>query len=527
MGAWAPLTVRCSHGVEGFGDLNGVEGGALAELVAGDEQINAAAVGLADVLANPADEDIVTVAGVDGHGEIATLAVVDDPYAGGGREDLANPALGDGLGEGQIDALGVSPHHGHPDAGCRDPYLIVVQHLTRFLDHLHLFLVVAVVADGAVVGEEIEGDLVGQDLGLGGLAAEHVAGLLFQLDHGPITGAAGGLVGAGHDAFDAVFAIKGGDRHDHDDGRTIGVGDDPFVRNRGIGIDLRYDQRHFTIHPKCRTVIDDDASASRGFRRQLPGKTRTGAEDREVEACKDLRPRLLDRDFLFAHQDLPTGRTRGSEQPQFGNRELPIQEQPDQLLTHRSGGADDANLVTHGMMEEEYERLIQRCKAWAIKPTNQALIVSIGRQEMTFWADGGKASVFAVSTGRNPPSCATDSLGTPTGLHVIADKVGDGEPLGTVFRYRLSLGRRYWEMEPEEQKKNLITTRFMRLRGLEEGHNAGQGRDSYDRLIYIHGTNHENKIGRPNSAGCIEMRNPEVLDLFDRIAEGSLVLIEE
>lgn len=178
-------------------------------------------------------------------------------------------------------------------------------------------------------------------------------------------------------------------------------------------------------------------------------------------------------------------------------------------------------------MEEEYRRLIQRCTALAIKPTNEALTVSIRRQEMIFWTGGNKASVFAVSTSRNPPSCVTDSLGTPTGLHAIADRVGDGEPLGTVFRYRLSLGKRYWEMEPEKQKKNLITTRIMRLRGLEEGHNSGDGRDSYDRLIYIHGTNHEEKIGKPNSAGCIEMRNEEILDLFNQAPTGTLILIEE
>ena len=146
---------------------------------------------------------------------------------------------------------------------------------------------------------------------------------------------------------------------------------------------------------------------------------------------------------------------------------------------------------------------------------------------MTFWVKGNKASVFPVSTGRNPPSCFTDSLGTPTGLHVIADKIGDGESLGTVFRFRLSVGCRYWELDREEQKKNLITTRIMRLHGLEEGYNNGPGRDSYDRLIYIHGTNHGAKIGQPNSAGCIEMGNEEVANLFGRVPSGTLVLIEE
>ena len=35
----------------------------------------------------------------------------------------------------------------------------------------------------------------------------------------------------------------------------------------------------------------------------------------------------------------------------------------------------------------------------------------------------------------------------------------------------------------------------MRLRGLEEGLNKGPEMDSYDRYIYIHGTNHEDRLG--------------------------------
>ena len=178
-------------------------------------------------------------------------------------------------------------------------------------------------------------------------------------------------------------------------------------------------------------------------------------------------------------------------------------------------------------MTDEYRRLILKCASLKITPTNEALIVSIAEQKMVFWRDGQVAGSFPISSGRRPPSCIVDSLGTPTGLHNVADRLGDGEPLGTVFRGRVSLGRTYDQMGPEEQQKNLITTRILRLRGLEAGHNAGPGCDTYDRMIYIHGTNHEERIGQPSSAGCIEMVNEEILDLFNRIPEGSLVLIEE
>jgi hypothetical protein len=45
-------------------------------------------------------------------------------------------------------------------------------------------------------------------------------------------------------------------------------------------------------------------------------------------------------------------------------------------------------------------------------------------------------------------------------------------------------------------------SRILRLDGLDE-HNA----NTRDRLIYIHGTKHEGKIGNPASHGCMRMHN--------------------
>ena len=35
------------------------------------------------------------------------------------------------------------------------------------------------------------------------------------------------------------------------------------------------------------------------------------------------------------------------------------------------------------------------------------------------------------------------------------------------------------------------------------------------RYIYIHGTNHEERLGRPASIGCVRMGNSEVIDLYE------------
>ena len=55
-------------------------------------------------------------------------------------------------------------------------------------------------------------------------------------------------------------------------------------------------------------------------------------------------------------------------------------------------------------------------------------------------------------------------------------------------------------------------SRILWLDGLE-GHNA----NTRDRFIYIHGTKHEDKIGKPDSHGCIRMRNADVIELFDLV----------
>ncbi|WP_162026804.1 MULTISPECIES: L,D-transpeptidase [unclassified Lentimonas] len=174
---------------------------------------------------------------------------------------------------------------------------------------------------------------------------------------------------------------------------------------------------------------------------------------------------------------------------------------------------------------KESGRVKQSCEALSITPTHRQIIVSIERQELALISDGVIQRVFSISTSKNPPSCLADSYGTPLGLHALADKIGDGAPLGMVFKGRVPTGQKSSEYSEEEQARNLITTRIIRLRGLETGKNSGQGCDSYDRYVYIHGTNHEDRIGEPFSGGCVEMLNAEVIELFNAVHEGDLVWV--
>ena len=73
--------------------------------------------------------------------------------------------------------------------------------------------------------------------------------------------------------------------------------------------------------------------------------------------------------------------------------------------------------------------------------------------------------------------------------------------------------------------QDLITTRILRLRGMQPGINQGGKVDSYRRYIYIHGTPEEGLIGTPASHGCIRMTNADVADLYERVPIGTQVEI--
>ena len=175
-------------------------------------------------------------------------------------------------------------------------------------------------------------------------------------------------------------------------------------------------------------------------------------------------------------------------------------------------------------LNQEKANLEQSCTALSIIPTPRVLIVSIGQQKLYYLSGEQEAAVLPVSTSKNPPSCVAESYGTPHGLHAIADRIGEGEPEGTVFKGRVPQGH-YRDLPEAEQSRNLITSRILRLRGLQARKNCGRVCDSYDRYIYIHGTNHEDRIGEPFSGGCIELRNKAMIQLFNKVATGDLVWI--
>lgn len=168
-------------------------------------------------------------------------------------------------------------------------------------------------------------------------------------------------------------------------------------------------------------------------------------------------------------------------------------------------------------------RIYKRLREFLTDPAEPFLVQSIEAQTLFVCEKDTVTVSYGASTSRFGCGIRENSFKTPPGIHRIREKIGSGAPAGRIFRDRRDTGID-WDRSLTED--NLILTRILRLEGLEEGINKGAGVDSYERFIYIHGTNREDLVGTPLSHGCICLRNRDILHLFERVREGTVVYID-
>jgi UDP-N-acetylmuramate--alanine ligase len=175
------------------------------------------------------------------------------------------------------------------------------------------------------------------------------------------------------------------------------------------------------------------------------------------------------------------------------------------------------------METAQLSRIYKKVRTYLSNPGELFLVQSIETQRLFVCAKGAVIRQYDSSTSRFGNGIRENSFKTPLGLHRITEKIGDGAPAGRIFKARKDTGID-WDQHSIED--NLILTRILRLEGLEEGINKGTGVDSYERFIYIHGTNREDLMGTPLSHGCLALRNEDILRLFEIVREGTLVYID-
>jgi UDP-N-acetylmuramate--alanine ligase len=150
------------------------------------------------------------------------------------------------------------------------------------------------------------------------------------------------------------------------------------------------------------------------------------------------------------------------------------------------------------------------------------LLVDVASQRVALIRGEGVARTWPVSTAAAGIDARQESGGTPPGVHRIAARIGDGADPSTIFVSREPTGE-IWDGRPDP--RDLILSRILTLEGCEQGVNHGPGVDSLARYIYLHGTNHEDRIGEPCSHGCIRLSRQDMLDVFAAVSVGDPVVI--
>lgn len=144
--------------------------------------------------------------------------------------------------------------------------------------------------------------------------------------------------------------------------------------------------------------------------------------------------------------------------------------------------------------------------------------ISIRDQRLRLKQGGRTLREYPISSSRFGLGTKSGSFKTPLGKFRVAEKIGAGAKPGTIFKARVPLRPN----DPLPETEDFITSRILWLDG-----SGKRNANTHDRFIYIHGTKHEETIGRPDSHGCIRMRNADVIELFDLVDEGTTVTIRK
>lgn len=156
------------------------------------------------------------------------------------------------------------------------------------------------------------------------------------------------------------------------------------------------------------------------------------------------------------------------------------------------------------------------------------LDISMATQQVDIVENGRVVKSYSVSTAKNGAGERKGSECTPRGWHRVRAKIGDGQPLCSVFKARRPTGEIYTpELASQYPQRDWILTRILWLGGLEPGKNRYKDVDTGWRYIYIHGCPDHLMTGIPGSHGCVRMKNADLVDLFGRTPIGCRVFIHE
>ena len=130
------------------------------------------------------------------------------------------------------------------------------------------------------------------------------------------------------------------------------------------------------------------------------------------------------------------------------------------------------------------------------------------QQKLYFFDQEKTIATYPISTAQKGNSLEEKEETTPLGIHKIMGFKGHGLDSGSAIDaygdkgYNVEIIRNPGEFTAE------MTSRILVLEGLEKNNRQTQSRG-----IFIHGTNLEGNLGKPDSHGCIRMKNDHIIEL--------------
>lgn len=149
--------------------------------------------------------------------------------------------------------------------------------------------------------------------------------------------------------------------------------------------------------------------------------------------------------------------------------------------------------------------------------------ISIKEQLLQLFEKDTLSKSYSVITSQYGTGQKFNTFKTPLGKHQIYQKIGLNQAVNTVFKGRKPTGEIYTpKLADQFPDRDWILTRILWLEGLEPGFNSGGDVDTKNRMIYIHGMPDSKTTG---SHGCINMRNEDIMSLFNLVSAGDQVEI--
>ncbi len=155
------------------------------------------------------------------------------------------------------------------------------------------------------------------------------------------------------------------------------------------------------------------------------------------------------------------------------------------------------------------------------------IVVKISEQKLFLYKNDKIFKTYSISSSKYGEGNEENSFKTPIGKHIICEKIGGNAKIGSIFISRKNkneIAKINYSYKNLSDKKDIITSRILRLEGLEIGKNKGFFNDKLidtkKRYVYIHGTSEEFAIGKKVSKGCIRMKNKDIIKLFDSITNN-------